>query len=98
MNHILNCGYEIKESDDPHSYERNFSNCVEKPAKIQDFNGIWAHVPAMPERRSNQLSYDDKDGAKWSFVVSTVPVMNESIEEDIKGILHFSVCEALVAF
>ena len=55
-------------------------------------------MPAMPERRSNQLSYDDKDGAKWSFVVSTVPVMNESIEEDIKGILHFSVCEALVAF
>lgn len=83
MNPILNCGYEINESDDPHSYERNFSTCVEKPHKIQDFNGIWARVPAMTERRSNQLSYEDTDGAKWSFVVSAVPVMNESIDEDI---------------
>ena len=29
MNHALNCGYEIKWSYDPRSYERNFSNCVE---------------------------------------------------------------------
>ena len=42
MNHILNCGYEIKWSYDRRSYERNFSNCVEGEAwKIQpDFNGV----------------------------------------------------------
>ena len=33
MNHILTFGYEIKQSFDPRSYERNFSNCVEKPEK-----------------------------------------------------------------
>ena len=26
MSHTLNCGYEIKSSYDPRSYERNFSN------------------------------------------------------------------------
>ena len=45
-------------------------------------------MPAITERRSNQLSYEDTDGAKWSFVVSTVPAMNESIDEDIKDLLH----------
>ena len=30
MNHTLNCGYEIKWSYDPRTYQRNFSNCVEK--------------------------------------------------------------------
>ena len=34
MNRILNCGYEIKKSYDPRSYGHNFSNCVEKPARI----------------------------------------------------------------
>ena len=33
MNHILNCEHEIKRSYDPRSYERNFSNCIEKPEK-----------------------------------------------------------------
>ena len=31
MNDILNCGYEIKWNYDPHSYERNISDCLEKP-------------------------------------------------------------------
>ena len=57
-------------------------------------------MPEMTERRSNQpgLSYEDTDSAKWSFVVSTVPAMNESIDEDIKDILHLLVREALVPF
>ena len=33
MNHILNCGYEIKYIYDPRSYGRNFSNCDVEPEK-----------------------------------------------------------------
>ena len=36
MNHILNCGYEIKyKSYDPCSYQCNFSNGIEKPEKFR---------------------------------------------------------------
>ena len=28
--------------------ERNLSNCVKKPEKIQDFNGVWTHDLAIP--------------------------------------------------
>ena len=35
MNHILNGGYEIMWSYDPRSYERNFSNCLEKPENFR---------------------------------------------------------------
>ena len=31
----MNCGYEIKRSYDPRSYERNFCNCVKKPEKFR---------------------------------------------------------------
>ena len=31
----MNCGYEIKWSYDPRSYERNFCNCVKKPEKFR---------------------------------------------------------------
>ena len=34
MNHILNWGYPDR------SYGCNFSNCVEKPEKSQDFNRL----------------------------------------------------------
>ena len=37
INHILNCGYEVKPSYYPCSYERNFHNWVEKPEKLNDF-------------------------------------------------------------
>ena len=40
INHILNCGYEIKCSYDPRSYERNFSNCVERPEKLRNSTGF----------------------------------------------------------
>ena len=40
VNHILNCGYEIKQSYDPRSYGRNFSNCVEKPETFRTSTGF----------------------------------------------------------
>ena len=36
----MNCGYEIKWSYDPRSYERNFCNCVEKPEKFRTSTGF----------------------------------------------------------
>ena len=36
----MNCGYEIKWSYDLRSYERNFSNCVEKPEKFRTSTGF----------------------------------------------------------
>ena len=39
-NQILNCGYVIKWSSDPRSYERNFRNCVEKPEKFRTSTGF----------------------------------------------------------
>ena len=35
MNRILNHGHEIKLRYDPRSYERNISDCVEKPVKFR---------------------------------------------------------------
>ena len=35
INHTLKCRYEIKWSYAPRSYERNFSNCVEKTGKFR---------------------------------------------------------------
>ena len=34
----MNCGYEIKRSYDPRSYERNFCNCIEKPDPVEVLN------------------------------------------------------------
>ena len=39
LSYFLNCGYEIKWSYDPSSYERSFSNCVEKPEKFRTSTG-----------------------------------------------------------
>ena len=36
----------------------------------QDFNGVWTRDPAIPVRRSNQLSYEATDIGSWSFVLS----------------------------
>ena len=43
MNHILNWGCEIKWSYDPHSYECNFSYCVEKPEITEDHSFTWLY-------------------------------------------------------
>ena len=40
MNHILNCGHEIKLRYDPRSNKRNFGNCVEKPGKFRTSTGF----------------------------------------------------------
>ena len=40
MNHILNCGHEIKWSYEPRKFKRNLSNCVEKPEKSRTSAGF----------------------------------------------------------
>ena len=69
----MNCGYEIKWSYDPRSYEGQFLQLRKKAWKIQDFNGVWSCDLAIPVRRSNQLSYVATDVGSWSFVGSNVP-------------------------
>ena len=53
--------FQVKWTYDLRSYKRNFYNCVEKPGKIQDLNGIWTRDLAISVRRSNQLSYEATD-------------------------------------
>ena len=52
MNHILNCGCEIKWSYDRRSYERNFSNCVHRPEDFRNssagHNFTWFHISKWP--------------------------------------------------
>ena len=40
--HVFNCRYEIKQSYDSHSRERNFRNCIEiqKPEKFRTSMGF----------------------------------------------------------
>lgn len=47
IDHILNCGYEIKWSCDPRIYERNFFKCSEKPEKFRLSTGFdqWVINP-----------------------------------------------------
>ena len=47
----MNCGYEIKWSYDPRSYERNLRNCVEKPEKFRTSTGF--------EPVTSRYRYDD---------------------------------------
>ena len=35
--------------------------------KSQDFKRVWTCDPAIPVRRSNQLSYETTDVGSWSF-------------------------------
>ena len=67
---FLKCSY------DPRSYERNFSNSLEKPEK--------------PLRRSNQLRYETTDVRSWSFVASHA--MNEPTNEMIYEMSHTLNC------
>ena len=50
MNHILNCGYEI---NGPCSYERNFSNYIEKPEKFRISTGF---EPVTSQYRCDALT------------------------------------------
>ena len=65
-----------KVSHDHRSYERNLSNCVEKPEKVRTSTGFEPVTSQLPVRRSNQLSYEDTDVGSWSFVISNEPVKN----------------------
>ena len=72
---------------DPRSYERNLCNCVKKPEKNQDFNGVWTRDLAIPVRRSNQLSYEATDVGSRSIVGSYVPVKEMNVN-DVYEINH----------
>ena len=49
----MNCGYEIKWSYDPRSYERNFCNCVKKP---EDFRTSTGFEPVTSRYRCDALT------------------------------------------
>ena len=49
---------------------------IQKPAKGQDFNGVWTCDPATTVRCSNHLSYEATDVGSWSFVGPKEPVRN----------------------
>ena len=56
-----------------------FSNCVEKPEKFRtEFEPVTSGYRC---KALNQLSYEDTDVGSWSVVGSSVPVMNESMNE-----------------
>ena len=44
--------------------------------KNHDFNEVWTRDPAIPVRRSNQLSFEATDVESWSFVSTSEPVKN----------------------
>ena len=83
MFHILNCGLSNQVSYDHRSYERNLSNCVEKPEKVRTSTGLEPVTSRLPVPRSNQLSYEATNVGSWSFVSSNEPVKNgcEAIHE-----------------
>ena len=54
----MNCGYEIKWSYDPRSYERNFCNCIKKPENFRTSMGFEPVTLRYRCKRSNQLSYE----------------------------------------
>ena len=66
-------------SYDPHSYERNFCNCIGKPEKSRTSTGF---EPVTSQYRCDtntiELSYEATDVGSWSFLGSNVPVRNES--------------------
>ena len=64
------------ENYDHRSYERNLSNCAQKPEKVRTSTGFEPRDLAIPVRCSNQLSYEATDVGSWSFVSSKEPVKN----------------------
>ena len=50
---------------------------IQKPAKSQDFIGVWTCNPGTTMQCSNQLSYEATDVGSWPFVGSKEPVRNE---------------------
>ena len=63
--------------DDPRSCECNkLCNCLKKPEKIQDFNGVLTLELTILVRCSNQLSYEATNVGSRSIITvgSYVPV------------------------
>ena len=48
--------------------EHNLCNCVKKPEKIQDFNGVWTCDHAITGAMLYQLSYEATDIGSRSIV------------------------------
>ena len=61
--------------------ERNSCNCVKKPEKIQDFNGVWTRDLAITGVMLYQLSYEATDVGSRSIVGSYVPVKEMSVND-----------------
>ena len=79
MNHILDCGYEIKESYDLRSYEGNISNCVEKAEDPWPFD-------------TGATSYKATDVGSWSFVGSDFHVRNDSFHISFRSLIQTLNC------
>ena len=60
----MNCGYEIKWSYDPRSYERNYCNYVEKPEKFRTSTGF---EPVTSRYRCDALTMSPCGGCKVCF-------------------------------
>ena len=57
MFHILNCGFWNQVSYDHRSYERNLSNCVQKPEKVRTSTGeIYYHLYSAKCARKSKWS------------------------------------------
>ena len=61
--------------------ERNSCNCVKKPEKIQDSNGVWTRDLAITGTMLYQLSYEATDVGSRSIVGSYVPVKEMSVND-----------------
>ena len=87
---------DMKSSEaNPRSYERKFSNCLEKPEKFRPSTGF---EPVTSRYRCDvltKLSHEATDVGSWSFVGSNVPKMNESM---IKWYMKWLIYEAFQGF
>ena len=61
--------------------ERNLCNCVKKPKKIQDFNGVWTRDLTITGAMLYKLSYEATDVGSRSIVGSYVPVKEMSVND-----------------
>ena len=80
INHIWTAEMKWKWRNDRRS-ERNLCNCVKKPEKIQDFNGVSTRDPAINSAMLYQLSYEGTDVGSRSIVGSYVPVKKMSVND-----------------
>ena len=82
---------EIKWSYDPRSYERNFSNCVEKPKKFRTSTGFEPVTSRYRWDALTNLSCEATDVGSWSFVGCS-NIINDEMIYEMKHILNHN-CE-----